>query len=366
MRTLPLLRISAARFRPSNWGALPLFLGLLLLVRWVLGGPVLPRDGHFIVGAALHLMGFFTLTPAPWLWTGDDRHRPGMGRGTLQALVWNLAWLGLFSWFHATTGGPEPPRVSEILRRLATEAALPAPVLRVALQLPFACLAGWFLAEMDARGLDRAQAEQARRELERQARESQAQALRAQLDPHVLYNALGALSELVRENPSRAEEALLDFSDFYRRLTRMRDLPSISLADERSLLEQYLAMESLRLGPRLSLEWDWPEALGLLQIPPLLVLPLVENAIKHGLAPELKGGILRVEARQAADGLRIRVRNQGRPLESEADSSGTGLRNLRARLALLGKGHSQVALRSQDGWTVAELNLTPDVLGDAP
>jgi LytS/YehU family sensor histidine kinase len=220
---------------------------------------------------------------------------------------------------------------------------------------------------MEARGLERTALEASRKNLETQARDAEAQALRAQLDPHVLYNALGALSELARENPAATEEALLDFSDLYRRLTVLRERPFIHLEEERELLERYLAIEALRLGPRLQVEWAWPEALGTLDVPPLLILPLVENAIKHGLAPERTGGRLRLEAdRTAGGGLRVRVLNTGRALNAEPDTPGTGLRNLRARLALLGSGRSSFDLRTEEGWTVAELGLAPDALKEVP
>jgi LytS/YehU family sensor histidine kinase len=183
------------------------------------------------------------------------------------------------------------------------------------------------------------------------------------LDPHVLYNALGALSELVRENPAAAEEALLDFSDLYRRLTLLRERPFITLGEERELLERYLAIEDLRLGARLRVAWDWPSELDALQAPPLLVLPLVENAIKHGISPLRSGGELKLQlARLPEGGLRVRIANTGKPLVLDAAILGTGLRNLRARLALLGSGTSKLDLVSEGGWTVACLLLAPDAL----
>jgi signal transduction histidine kinase len=361
------MRLSTQRFRPSSWGALPLFLALLLPIRWMLGGPVLPWHWFALLGAVTLLLGYYILTPLPWLWSGDDRPRIGLFRGTFQALLWNTLWLGSFALLHQLIGGPEPPRVADAMHGFALRASVPLPVFRVLVQLPFACLAGWFIAEMEARGLERTSLEAARRNLETQAREAEAQALRAQLDPHVLYNALGALSELARENPAATEEALLDFSDLYRRLTVLRERPFIRLEEERELLERYLAIEALRLGPRLQVEWAWPEALSTLGVPPLLVLPLVENALKHGLAPERSGGKLRLEAGRMPDRwLRVRILNTGRPLSAGAEPPGTGLRNLRARLALLGSGHSSIDLRSEGGWTVAELNLEDTALQELP
>ncbi len=367
MRARPLMRLSAQRFRPSSWGALPLFLALLLPVRWMVGGPVLPWHWSALLGAVTLLLGYYVLTPLPWLWTGDDRPRNSLLRGTVQALLWNGLWLGAFSALHHLIGGPEPPRVSDAIHGFALRASVPLPVFRVLIQLPFACLAGWFIAEMEARGLERTALEAARTNLEAQARDAEAQALRAQLDPHVLYNALGALSELARENPAATEEALLDFSDLYRRLTVLRERPFIRLEEERELLERYLAIEALRLGPRLRVEWAWPEALNPLGVPPLLILPLVENAIKHGLAPDRTGGRLRLEADRLAGGsLRVRIRNTGRPLVQDAATEGTGLRNLRARLALLGSGRSRFDLRREGEWTVAEVDLAPDALKETP
>jgi hypothetical protein len=340
-----------------------LFLLLLLPIRWVLGGPVLPWHWHALLGAVALLAGYYLLTPLPWLWTGDDRHRLCLHRGAFQALLWNALWLGAFAAMHALIGGPEPPRMADAIHGFALKSNVPLPVFRVIVQLPFACLAGWFIAEMEARGLDSAIAVAARRELEIHARESEAQALRAQLDPHVLYNALGALSELARENPAATEEALLDFSDLYRRLTLLRERPFITLGEERELLERYLAIEALRLGARLRVEWDWPDALDHLGVPPLLLLPLVENAIKHGVSPLRAGGTLRLEvARQPHGGLRVRIGNTGKALVQNGPSQGTGLNNLRARLALLGGGTSRLELQSEEAWTVARLDLTPDAM----
>lgn len=365
MRSGPLMRLTLQRLRPSSWGAIPLFLLLLVPIRWAVGGPLLPWHWHAMVGGAALFTGYFILSPLPWLWSGDDRLRLGLHRGALQALLWNILWLGAFGGLYHLVGGPEPPRVADSIHGLALRSSLPLPVFRVLIQLPLACLMGWFMAEMEARGLERAASEAARQRMEIQAREAEAQALRAQLDPHVLYNALGALSELARENPSATEEALLDFSDLYRHLTVLRERPFIRLDEERELLERYLAIEALRLGPRLQVEWNWPGALNALGVPPLLVLPLVENAVKHGLAPERAGGKVRLEAGRLPDGrLRLRILNTGRPFVQEGP--GTGLRNLRARLALLGSGRSSLALRTEDGWTLAELDLAPEALKEMP
>jgi LytS/YehU family sensor histidine kinase len=100
-----------------------------------------------------------------------------------------------------------------------------------------------------------------------------------------------------------------------------------------------------------------------LQVPPLLVLPLVENAIKHGVSPLRSGGVLKLQLARLQNGsLSVRIANTGKPLVPDASHQGTGLRNLRARLALLGNGTSKLDLLSEGGWTVAHLHLAPDAL----
>jgi signal transduction histidine kinase len=346
-------------------GAVPLFILLLFLVRWSMGESPIPQRPMLLVGGALYLSAFYALTPWAWQWTGDERHRTGLVRGWIQALVWNLAWLGLMALVHTFHRGPEPQHLAQGLAYIAKEAALPLPAVRLIVQMPFAILVGWFVAEKEASDLDLKDAEAARQRLEVQNRESRIQALLAQLDPHVLYNALGALSELVREDPRKAEEALLDFSDFYRRLTRLREVEWIRLEEERALLEQYLAMEGLRLGSRLEVVWEWPEALQELRIPPLLVLPLVENALKHGIAPCASGGRLGIRLQRLDEGLEVAVLNTGQPLGAP-DPKGTGLRNLKARLELLGRGASTLALMTTSEGTCARLNLASDQVREAP
>ncbi|MBL0210816.1 MAG: histidine kinase [Holophagaceae bacterium] len=330
-----------------------------------MGESPIPERPTVFFGGVIYLSAFYAFSPWAWQWTGDARHRTGVVRGWIQALMWNLAWLGLLSLLYRLHGGPGLQHIARGMQVVAEQSKLPIELVRLIIQMPFAILVGWFVAGKEASDLDWADSEAARKILEAQERESRNQALLAQLDPHVLYNALGALSELVREDAGRAEEALLDVADFYRRLTRIRDKPFISLAEERSLLEQYLAIEQLRLGSRLSVDWDWPEEIEELRLPPLLVLPLVENAIKHGIAPVRKGGELHIEARRTTEGdLYIRVSNSGMPL-SNPDPQGTGLRNLKARLALIAEGFSTLDLRSEGPLTVAELRLeAPAIQGD--
>jgi two-component system sensor histidine kinase AlgZ len=192
-----------------------------------------------------------------------------------------------------------------------------------------------------------------------QAREAQSRALQGQLHPHVLFNALNGLAELIHKNADQAEDSVRHLSDLLRKVLAATDDPEYSLRHERTILEHYLDMEGLRLGRRLVLGWDWDAAMEGLKLPPLLLQPLVENAIKHGVAPCREGGEVRIQARRDGAEAVLCVRNTGMPLGLSGDRRGAaiGLSNLRSRLALTFNGAARFSLKSDQGWTVAEVRL---------
>ncbi len=217
------------------------------------------------------------------------------------------------------------------------------------LNLPFAMVLGWFLA-------DKERAESTEAELLERARQAQVRALQAQLHPHALYNTLGGLAELVHEDPDAAEEAIIGLVEMLRMLTRQSGATELPLGQERALLKHYLGIEEIRLGARLQVKWDWPEWADALTLPPLLLLPLVENAIKHGIAPHPEGGTLRIGVARTSRDLVFRVANTGQLFQS-GQAEGTGLHHLRERLALTPRLDASLELRSEDGWTLAELRV---------
>jgi two-component system sensor histidine kinase AlgZ len=180
--------------------------------------------------------------------------------------------------------------------------------------------------------------------------------LRGQLSPHVLFNSLNGLAELVRQDPLAAEQALLDLAELYRALLRHGDRPKAPLGDERALVARFLAVEAVRMGPRLRVSWAWDEGLDGALVPPFLLQPLVENALKHGLAPESGGGHLIISLQPEGEGLRLRVVNTGRPL-GLVPGQGIGLQNLEARLRLAYGSGAAFHLRSEGPSTVAEVLL---------
>ena len=214
------------------------------------------------------------------------------------------------------------------------------------LALVAALFLGWVLAEREAEEL-RAQDANA---LAAQAR---TQALQAQLHPHALFNALSGLTELVHEDPEAAEAALINLAEFLRMLMRQGARPLAPLREERALLELQLRLAELRLGPRLETEWRWPDWADGAEVPPLLLQPLVENALRHGVAKRTMGGILRIGVAREPGALLLQVANTGL---LEEGREGMGLGNLRERLALLDPP-GRLELKQRGGWTEANIRL---------
>jgi signal transduction histidine kinase len=167
-----------------------------------------------------------------------------------------------------------------------------------------------------------------------QAAEHQLQLLQAQLEPHMLFNTLANLRVLIRQDPQRAQAMLDQLISFLRATLQASRSGSHSLADEFARLNDYLALMKVRMQDRLRPSFDLPDELTAAQIPPLLLQPLVENAIKHGLEPQVDGGELIVSARRDGEALILEVRDTGAGL-STPSSEGThfGLHQIRERLA---------------------------------
>jgi hypothetical protein len=342
------------KFRtPSTWAAILTYgagwVGLRFLI--VTDRPNLFSPWLELVLPFLMTAGLVALAPLPWLWTGDARREAPPLRGLLQALPWNALWLGLFMLVMLGLD-PSAGSTTHSDMRWRWFPLLPPmnPAWGIAMfNYPLALFLGWFMA-----GKERAEA--AERELRALNDRTRAQVLQAQLNPHVLFNVLGGLTELVHEDPDAAEVALVELVAMYRALMRHGAAQRIPLREERELLQRYLGIEAIRLGPRLQVQWDWPAWADVLELPPLLLQPLVENAIRHGIAPAPAGGRLRLGASRTRETLVLRVANTGCPLQP-GHRQGTGLGNLRERLALL-RDLSPALTLAQDGdWAVVRLEL---------
>lgn len=180
--------------------------------------------------------------------------------------------------------------------------------------------------------------------------------LQSQVHPHVLFNALNGLAELIHKDPPAAERSVMHLADLMRRIMRASDRPTFPLSEERAVVEDFLALEALRLGSRLKVGWDWDFSLDHLELPPLLLQPLVENAIKHGISPSLAGGELVIRLQAEGRDVRMEVWNTGNPYQPER-VGGIGIRNLASRLALTCGNGATFKLESRNGGTLASIHL---------
>ena len=192
-------------------------------------------------------------------------------------------------------------------------------------------------------------------------------ALRSKLNPHFLFNTLHSIIALTRKNPDAAETALFQFSDMLRYVldTEKTDNDRVTLDDELGFVRDYLELESLRLGPRLNVDWQLDAAAGRHTLPALSLQPLVENSIKHAFNPHSRPGRLTIrtgiDARTHALTLTVRDDGPGADPEAVRASSGLGLRTVdrRLRLAYGAASGLTVDTRPGAGFTVT-MSIPPE------
>jgi signal transduction histidine kinase len=176
------------------------------------------------------------------------------------------------------------------------------------------------------------EAERRESELAILAREAELAALKAQIRPHFLFNSLNSIASLAATDPPRAQQMCVRLGDFLRKSLALGEKASISMREELELSRAYLAVEALRFGSRLEVEEDLDERGDRCLVPPLLLQPLVENAVRHGIASRIEGGTLRVGVACGAGRLRILIENPFDPDSPPRPGSGRGLANVRRRL----------------------------------
>jgi len=273
--------------------------------------------------------------------------RTAEGLGT-QGAVWStaallmgglwagLAWLlaRLLAWVPGLGGLPQRVHVA-------------LPVLTgLGILLYLASVALSYLMLAQARALE---AERKGAELQLLAQESELKALRAQLNPHFLFNSLNSLSALTAVDPARAREMCVLLSEFLRRSLGLGERRLVALREELDLARAYLAIEQIRFGARLRLDLSLDPATEGALLPTLLLQPLVENAIKHGIAALAEGGTLRLATELVEGHVILRVENPTDPDAPAPQGLGLGLRQVRQRLLGRFGSRARFEAATQDG-----------------
>ena len=186
--------------------------------------------------------------------------------------------------------------------------------------------------------------------------EARLQALQARIRPHFLFNSLNAVLALIRKDPQRAERSLEDLADVFR--TLMSDARTfVRLADEISLLERYAAIEQLRLGERLRITWDLDGAPADALLPPLVLQPLLENAVYHGVEPGTGTSEVLVRIVKRGDRVLAQIENPYREAEVQRSGNRMALENIRERLQLFFDAEARIAIKASDGRYRVELEI---------
>jgi two-component system sensor histidine kinase AlgZ len=178
--------------------------------------------------------------------------------------------------------------------------------------------------------------------------EARLQALQARIRPHFLFNSINAVLMLMRRDPKRAESALEDMAELFRSvMADTREL--VTLADEVTLTRQYLALEHLRLGERLVVDWNIEPAAEAALVPPMLLQPLVENAVYHGIEPGLEPGTVNIAARRNGDRVELTLSNPYHPEHQHRQGNRMALENISERLALHFDMEARLETRVEQG-----------------
>lgn len=196
------------------------------------------------------------------------------------------------------------------------------------------------------------------------ARDAELKALRAQVNPHFLFNCLHSISALTSVDSTKAREMCILLADFLRTTLRLGRQESITLEEELALVRGYLAIEKVRFGARVRLEERINKETMGIQLPPLLLQPLVENAIRHGIANLPEGGVIGLKVERVPDAVSIIIENNYDPETPSSLKTGLGLDNVRRRLHTRYGNEASVTVKTDDSRFAVQLRLPDQWNGD--
>ncbi|MEM6807238.1 MAG: histidine kinase, partial [Bacteroidota bacterium] len=177
--------------------------------------------------------------------------------------------------------------------------------------------------------------------------------------PHFVFNALNNIRALILEDPQKARDMLLNFSDLFRYSLKHSDQVKVELAEEIEIVNQYLELLSIQYEDKLSYEIELDDSLDKIQIPPMVLQLLVENAVKHGISQRKEGGTIKINISEKASELRIQVENSGRLKKGNklGEKLGVGLKNISSRLELIYNGKASFQIYEEQESVIAQLNI---------
>ncbi len=192
----------------------------------------------------------------------------------------------------------------------------------------------------------------------------QIEALQARISPHFLFNALSSIADLIVEDPAGAETAVVKLSGLYRYILTASLTKTVPLSEELAIVRSYLLLEKLRFGNKLDFEITVEGDIDSVMVPGLVIQPLAENSVRHGISTKVDGGKVHVHAENRDGRCRIVVRDDGLGLQkSTSTGTGYGLTNVQERLQLVYGERYSISISSRDGYCV-EINLDLHSVGN--
>ncbi|MCB0506177.1 MAG: histidine kinase [Cyclobacteriaceae bacterium] len=194
-------------------------------------------------------------------------------------------------------------------------------------------------------------------ELKRTLKEAELSMLKSQLNPHFIFNSLNSISSLTMSNPEKAQEMVIALSDFLRYAVKPGQNKLITLRDELDAINQFVLIEKVRFGDRLEVIVNCPKDCEKKSVPPLIIQPLVENAVKYGIHETIEEGLISIDCICNHSVLEVVIKNNFEPDSGRTEKAGVGLGNVRSRLKLLFENDNLLSINKEENMFEVKLRI---------